>query len=178
MIYGQAYTPIKSLDQVEIEITMSSDDVEKGKRVKINYDLGLKYYGDQFRTIDNLMLCQGQLSIEKNRPMLVDRRGSSSDPELVRAYKKEGGLFREDPIKPENKGYHYPIDENGLIETYFDVAYEVEGFDGTKGSIVGDHYYPGLNVIGAILKEQSEYVTRLENIAVGNFPDQKMKVVV
>jgi len=155
MIYGQAYTPIKSLDQVEIEITMSSDDVEKGKRVKINYDLGLKYYGDQFRTIDNLMLCQGQLSIEKNRPMLVDRRGSSSDPELVRAYKKEGGLFREDPIKPENKGYHYPIDENGLIETY-----------------------PGLNVICAILKEQAEYVTRLENIAVGNFPDQKMKVVV
>ena len=143
----QAYMCVTSMDQVGIQ----SIDDSLGHREQIvikspSTNPGFTYYGNEYRKILRKVLCQGTESYRENYPQSVDLRKYSKDPvkrEKAKDYFDHNTLGLEKPDKKieepalNEKGLEFETDENGVIETYFDVAYEVEDLNGEKFAEIG-----------------------------------------
>jgi hypothetical protein len=165
---------------------LAIDGKKSSQRIKL--DVGIEgnftYYGPSFKKIENIILCQGEKSLRKNLCRKVDRRAYSSDETLKEAYLKESNEFRNNnpeelflnEISKENLGFGYDTNEDGLIVTYFDVAYE--GVNEDKLTyLVGDKYYHNVkDLFDAIKHSQAEF-TKLDIVRVSGLLGRELKSI-
>ena len=177
MLCEQCYAPVTGRDRVKIEHEEMTD-VERVVLEIGQSPMFFRHYGRSYGKIDNLQLCQGAESLRKNMPKAIDWRIRSSDEEKVKEYeeyKKEEarkkGITEEfdydiafHPVDSKFKGFEYELDRNGLIVTYFDVAYEgINAISGEKDFVVGEDIFPVDNLNDAIRMSQRN-ATLLDNI--------------
>ncbi|MFA6022609.1 MAG: hypothetical protein WC781_00815 [Candidatus Pacearchaeota archaeon] len=182
MIYPQSYAPVTGMDRVSVV----TEENGKGKIQQIKLEIGASpmfftYLGPTYDEINNITLCQGKESLRENIPRSVDRRGRSLDEnqrkeykiELEEYHKKNTGPFDFFPrLNDNNKGFEFDTDRDGLIVTYFDVAYEgIRGND--KHFVVGHEiFYPARDLKEAIRMSQRQF-TLLDKVYITGGIDNK-----